>query len=305
MTNPEFSVVVPVYNSEKSLPELFQRLDATFNKMNKSYEIIFVEDGSSDKSWDIITTLKKDNSDKIIAIKLSKNFGQHNAILCGLKFIKGNYAVTIDDDLQHSPEDIEIMYKKIMECNSDVVYGIYDKNMHSLSRRIGSWYMKQSSRFSRKKIAGASFRLIKSGIVMKMVEVQHDFVYIDEILSWYTENAACITVQHSARKYDKSNYSNKKLFNHAFNISLFYTAFPLRVMTYSGFFFSILMFLTGLFFLLKKIFFKVPIGYTSLIVAILFSAGIMLMCMGILGEYLYRIYKSHTHKPTYSISKIL
>jgi glycosyltransferase involved in cell wall biosynthesis len=305
MTNPEFSVVVPVFNSEKSLPELFQRLNVTFNKMNKSFEVIFVDDGATDKSWDIITTLKKENPEKIIAVKLAKNFGQHNAILCGLKFVKGNFTITIDDDLQQNPEDIEIMFDKIIECNADVVYGIYEENKHSLSRRIGSWYMKQSSRFSRKIIAGASFRLIKSDVVIKMLEGNHDFVYIDEILSWHTENAAFVTVQHTPRKYDRSNYTHKKLLNHAYNITLFYTAFPLRLMTYGGFFFSIFMLLTGLFFLLKKFFFKVPMGYTSLIVTILFSAGIMLMCMGILGEYLFRIYKSQTRKPPYSISKIL
>jgi undecaprenyl-phosphate 4-deoxy-4-formamido-L-arabinose transferase len=138
-----------------------------------------------------------------------------------------------------------------------------------------------------------------------MVEGNHDFVYIDEILSWFTENAAFASVNHTARKYDKSNYTHKKLINHAYNITLFYTAFPLRLMTYGGFSISFLMLFTGLYYFLKKIFFKAPMGYTSLIVAILFSAGIMLMCMGILGEYLFRIYKSQTRKPPYSISKIL
>ena len=305
MTNPEFSVVVPVFNSEKSLIELFQRLNDTFIKMKKTFEIIFVEDGAIDKSWDVITELKKDYSEKIIAIKLAKNFGQHNAILCGLKYAKGNFVVTIDDDLQQSPEDIEVMYEKILESKADIAYGIYEKKMHAIGRNIGSWYMKESSILSGKVIAGGSFRLIRSDIVAKMIEGIHDFVYIDEIISWHTENAVYVLVQHSPRKYDTSNYTNKKLFNHAHNITLFYTAFPLRLMTYGGFIFSIIMFLIGAFFLLKKILFKVPIGYTSLIVAILFSAGIMLMCMGILGEYLYRIYKSQNRKPPYSISKIL
>lgn len=305
MINPDFSIVVPVFNSEKSLPELFQRLQAVFGKMNKSFEVVFVDDGSMDKSWDVITRMKNSAPVEISAIKLTKNFGQHNAILCGLKFVKGNLIVTIDDDLQHNPEDIENMYEKITATGSDVVYGIYEEQKHSMSHKIGSWYMKHSSHFSRKSIAGASFRLIRKEIVVKMTEGNHDFVYIDEILSWHTENAAFVTVQHSPRKYDTSNYTKKKLVNHAFNISLFYTAFPLRVMTYGGFFFSVLMLLTGFFFLVKKFLFKVPMGYTSIIVAILFSAGIMLMCMGILGEYLFRIYKSQTHRPPYSISKIL
>jgi polyisoprenyl-phosphate glycosyltransferase len=305
MISPEFSVVVPVFNSEKSLNELFQRLEKTFSGMNKSFEVIFVEDGGTDKSWDVIRELKEKNNDKITAIKLAKNFGQHNAILCGLKFAKAKFIVSIDDDLQQRPEDIEILFTKMNESNADVVYGIYEEKKHSASRKIGSWYMKHSSRYSRKVIAGASFRMIKSEIVKHMIDSNHDFVYIDEILSWYTENVAFVAVHHEPRKYDRSNYTHKKLISHAFNITLFYTAFPLRLMTYGGFFFSIIMVITGLFFLVKKFFFKVPMGYTSLIVTILFSAGIMLMCMGILGEYLFRIYKSQSHRPPYSISKVL
>ena len=305
MTNPDFSVVVPVFNSEKSLPELVQRLEATFAKMNKTFQLIFVEDGGSDNSWGVIKNLKEKYPDQIVGVKLVKNFGQHNAILCGFKFVKGEFTVTIDDDLQQRPEDIEILFKKSTDDNVDVVYGIYEEKRHSVSRRIGSWYMNQSSRFSSKTIAGASFRLIKSNIVEQMIEGNHDFVYIDEILSWYTENVAYTVVLHEPRKYNKSGYTNKKLINHAYNISLFYTAFPLRMMTYSGILFSVIMFLTGLFYMIKKFFFKVPMGYTSIIVAVLFSAGIILMCMGILGEYLFRIYKSQSRKPSYSIRKIL
>jgi polyisoprenyl-phosphate glycosyltransferase len=305
MTNIEFSVIVPVFNSEKSLPELFQRIDAAFIKINKYYEVIFIDDGSSDNSWDIVTELKNKYTEKITAIKLLKNFGQHNAILCGLKFVKGKYAVTIDDDLQQRPEDIEAMYEMIIASNADIVYGIYEEKKHSLSRRIGSWYMNKSSGFSRKVIAGASFRLIRSEIVLKMLEGTHDLVYIDEILSWYTENVAFTNVKHEPRKYGRSNYTRKKLLNHAFNITLFYTAFPLRLMTYGGMFSSLIFFMIGLFFLLKKFFHKVPMGYTSLIVAILFTASLILMCMGILGEYLFRIYKSQNRRPPYAISKIL
>lgn len=303
MMDIDFSVVVPVFNSEKSLPELFIRIEKIFTEMNKSFQVTFVDDGSTDDSWKILCGLKKANPDKIVAIKLSKNFGQHNAILCGFSFSRGSYVVTIDDDLQYLPEDIPALYKKMTESSADIIYGIHE-GKDNLVRKIGSWYMKQSSRFSKKTVAGAAYRLIKSDIVKKASEASHEYVYIDEILSWFTENVHFAVVRHLPRRYDRSSYTSGKLISHAFNISLFYTAFPLRLMTYGGMVASAVFALIGIFFFLKKIFFHAPMGYTSIIVTILFSAAIILMCMGILGEYMLRIYKAQTRRPPYSISKI-
>ena len=305
MTTFDFSVVVPVFNSAKSLPELFERLEKSFLEMNKTFQVIFVDDGSADESWKVLTELKSKNSEKIEAIKLSKNFGQHNAILCGFSFVKGNFTITIDDDLQYQPEDIASMYNKMTENNVDIVFGVHGEKQHNIIRKIGSWYMNQSSKFSKKVIAGASYRLINSEIVKKTVETYHEYVYIDEILSWFTEKVDFVVVQHLPRKYDRSNYTSGKLITHAFNISLFYTAFPLRLMTYGGMASSIVFALIGIFYLVKKLFLHhTPMGYTSIIVAILFSASLMLMCMGILSEYLLRIYKAQTKRPPFAISKV-
>lgn len=305
MTNPDFSIVVPVFNSEKSLPELFDRLAKTFMEMKKTFQVIFVDDRSSDNSWKVLCDLKSTHPENIIIVKLSKNFGQHNAVLCGFSFVKGEYIVTIDDDLQYRPEDITVLYEKMIESGAEIVYGIHGEKKHNIIRKIGSWYMNQSSRFSKKTIAGASYRLIKSDLVKKTTDTYHDYVYIDEILSWFTEHVNFAIVQHLPRKYDRSNYSSGKLISHAFNISLFYTAFPLRFMTYGGLTAAVIFALIGFYYILKKIFFHVPMGYTSIIVAILFSAAIMLVCMGILCEYMLRIYKAQTRKPPFSISKIL
>ncbi len=305
MMQRDFSVVVPVLNSEKSLQELFERIAKTFAAMGKTFQVIFVDDGSRDGSWKVLSNLKSEHPDKIVAIKLSKNFGQHNAILCGFGFVKGDYTVTIDDDLQYMPEDIAVLYDKMTETDADIIFGVHGDKKHNVIRKIGSWYMNQSSRFSSKTIAGASFRLIKSDIVKKTTETYHEYVYIDEILSWFTEHVDFATVNHLPRKHDHSNYTSGKLITHALNISFFYTAFPLRLMSYGGFAASIIFALIGLHYLLKKLFFHATIGYTSIIVAILFSAAIMLMCMGILGEYMLRIYKAQTKRPPFAISKIL
>lgn len=304
MTKPDFSVLVPVFNSEQSLGELYQRLESTFVEMNSTFQIIFVDDGSMDKSWDVLERLKTNHPETITIVKLSKNFGQHNAILCGFGFVKGEYVVTIDDDLQYRPEDIKVLFDQMQQSGSDIVFGVHGEKKHNVIRKIGSWYMYHSSRLSKKTIAGAAFRLIKAEVITKIVDTYHEYVYIDEILSWYTENISFAEVQHLPRKHNESNYSSRKLINHARHISLFYTAFPLRLMTYGGMLFAGIFSIAGLYYLIKKLFFQAPMGYTSVIVAILFSAAIMLMCMGILGEYLLRIYKAQTRKPPFSIRKI-
>ena len=258
MTHFDFSVVVPVFNSEKSLPELFERLHKTFEGIKKTFQVIFVDDGSEDKSWKVLNELKNIHPEIVTAVRLTKNFGQHNAILCGFGFVKSDYTITIDDDLQYRPEDITILFDRMNETGADIIFGIHNDKKHNIVRKIGARYMDQSSRLSGKAIAGASFRLIHSDIVKNTIETYHEYVYIDEILSWFTGHVDFAVIQHEPRKYDRSNYTSGKLISHAYNISLFYTAFPLRLMSYGGFTAAIVFALIGLFYFLKKIFFHAP-----------------------------------------------
>jgi glycosyltransferase involved in cell wall biosynthesis len=305
MDTPQISIVVPVYNSENSLNELFSRIDATLKTIE--YELILIDDGSKDNSWKILEELKKNNPQKITAVKLARNFGQHNAILCGLNYCKGNAIITMDDDLQHPPEEILKLIEKYNETNADVIYGIYETKHHSAMRNAGSYLVRKSSKTTSNTIGeGSSFRLIKKEIISKIKENhQQNFLFIDEIIQWYTANIFTVIVIHSPRKHGKSNYSFLKLINLYFDILINYSASPLKLMTYSGLLFSLITFCIGIRFIFRKIAYNVPLGYTSTIVSILFTASIILLCLGIIGQYIYKLYQFQQQKPPFSIQKVI
>ncbi|PIY34467.1 MAG: hypothetical protein COZ08_01735 [Bacteroidetes bacterium CG_4_10_14_3_um_filter_42_6] len=302
----DFSVVVPVFNSAGSLTELFNRLKAFFEGQKKSFEVIFVEDGGDDRSWEVLGKLKENFPDLVKAIKLDRNFGQHNATMCGFGFAKGNQIVTIDDDLQHPPEEIIKLIQKAEIEQSVITYGIYSKKQHSFARNILSKSVKTSSKlFHNGAENGSSFRLIDRKIVQKVLDHQVSFVFIDEIIYWYTDKIAFVEVNHVKREHTKSGYNPMRLFMMAANLTYFYTNIPLKIMVYSGFIISFFSFVTAIKFIIQKIFFNVPLGYTSVIVTILFSTSIIVFSLGVIGGYLSRIQTVQNKKPPYHISKVL
>lgn len=305
MKEVEFSIVVPVFNSEASLEELFNRLTEVMNGTGKVYEMIFVDDGSRDRSWEIMKTIKEANPQTFTAIRLGKNFGQHSATFCGFNFAKGNYIITIDDDLQCPPEEIPKLIQAMKEKDAELVYGIYEKKKHSFTRNLGSKYFKKLSHLFGRPKDGSSFRLISKNIIQKIIIHHQNFVFIDEILNWYTDYVGFTVVEHHKRKYKRSGYSNRKIWSLIANIMFYYTSAPLKLMVYGGMISSAFFFVLSLIFALKKILFDVPLGYTSLIVAILFSTSLILLSLGIIGEYLSRIYMVQNKKPLYSVKKVL
>ncbi len=303
---PDYSVVVPVYNSCQSLKQLYTEIAEAFSRIGKSYEVIFVDDASVDSSWEVLTELQHKHSDKIISIKLARNFGQHNATLCGMALSSSEYVITIDDDLQNSPADIIKLIDRMKETDADVVYGIFTKKHHSMVHNMGSATLKGTSRrLFQTKGAGSSFRLIKASMVKNLLNHPLDFIYLDELFNWYTSDIDFVPVQHNKRPYQQSNYTPRSLFSLLTNLVIYYTAIPLRLMVYGGIIASIISFVIGLVFIYRKIFQDVPLGFTAMIVAVLFSTSIILMSLGILGEYLSRIYNVQNRKPPYSIKTVL
>lgn len=306
METPEYSIIIPVYNSETTLEELFRRTKIIFENLGSSFEVIFVDDASQDNSWDILKAIKAANPDHITAIRLSKNFGQHNAVFCGIEHAQGSVLITIDDDLQIPPEEIPKLISVFKDKDADLVYGYFGKKKHSLLRNFGSYFIKKSSQILMHSPGeGSSFRLITSELAGNILKHNQHFMYIDELLLWYTGNIAFIEVSHQKRTSHRSGYSTWKLMKLSANIVIYYTAVPLRIMTYGGFLLSVLSFILGIRFIISKLVHDVPLGYTSLIVAILFSTSIIMLCLGLIGEYLTRIYQVQNKKPPYSIRKIL
>lgn len=303
---PEYSIIVPVYNSELTLEELFNRTNAVFTQSGLSFEVVFIDDYSQDKSWEILLNLKKQHQEKVTIIKLAKNFGQHNAVFCGLEHAKGELFITIDDDLQIPPEEIPKLIAEYKKTDADLVYGFYGKKKHSLFRNFGSYFIKKSSSILLNSPGeGSSFRLITSVLANQILKHSQHFLYIDELFLWYTGNIAFTEVAHQKRAAHRSGYSNWKLFKLSANIVIYYTAVPLKIMTIGGFTLSLLSLLIGIRFIYQKLVNDVPLGYTSLIVTILFSTSIIMLCLGLIGEYLSRIYQVQNKKPPYSIKKIL
>jgi len=306
MVNKNYSIVVPVYNSENTLRELFSRIKAEFGRINESFEVIFIEDCGSDKSWEKLCELKKENPDEIKIIKLAKNFGQHNAILCGFSHVNGKQVITIDDDLQIPPEEISKLIQARSDKSADVIYGIYSEKKHNFFRNFGSYLVQKIF----KKIFNAknnitSFRLLSGEMVERLKNHKENFVYIDGLLHWYTNDFAFINVNHEPRKAGKSGYGLMKLISLANNLLFNFTTLPLRWMIQIGFLFSVLSFLAAIVFIYRKIAYDVPIGYTSIIVILFFIFSILLLVIGVVGEYISRLYSVQNEKPQYSVKTII
>lgn len=217
------SVVIPVYNAEDSLVELYRRLVSTLETISSDFEIIMVDDYSEDNSYNQILKLyKKDN--RIKAIKLAENFGQQNAIICGFNYVKGDYVVTLDDDLQHRPEDIIELYNTIKK-GYEVVYGIPEDRDYSFYRKIGS----KLTNFlfglitpKSQEIRVSSFRIMTKGLVKKVINYKAAFAYISVIILENTVNIANIYISHNNRKHGNSNYNFLKLVRLFFKLYIYH-----------------------------------------------------------------------------------
>ncbi len=302
----DYSIVVPVYNSEQALPELLQRLRKVMEGLNKTYEIIFVEDCGPDNSWITLKKIREENPEIVKAIKLNRNFGQHSATMCGFTFAKGHRIITIDDDLQNPPEEIIKLINSFEENNSDITYGVYQKKQHNLQRNMISKSVKTANKlFMKGSGNGSSFRLLSRRVVDKLLEHNITFIFIDEVMQWYTDKISFVLVDHEKRRFNSSGYNSFKLFRLASNLAYFYTTIPLKMMVYGGMIISFLTFIMAIKFIIQKLFYDVPLGYTSVIVAILFSTSIIVFSLGVIGGYLSRIQVIQNKKPQFDIDEIL
>ena len=298
-----YSVVIPVFNSSRTLPELLARLKVVLSSLHQSFEIILVDDSSRDNSWNVLRELKKGDP-QLRIIRLSRNFGQHNAIMCGFHFCRGEYLITIDDDLQIPPEEIPKLITKAGE-GYDVVYGIYEKKRHSRMKNFGSafinWYYRKVFSVDNKI---SSFRLISRPIVQEISKYDKNFPYIDGLISWHTREVGEVVVRHAFRREGRSGYTLGKILKLAFNMITNFSAFPIRLGSLAGVVFSFLGFMLGIYFFIKAFVTNIPVtGYASLIVAITIFSGAQLLTIGIIGEYIARVHLNINRQPQYMIKE--
>ena len=239
ITSQTISVVIPVYNSEASLAELVSRLQVLLPSMTHTFEVILVNDGSSDNSWNVIQKLQKDDS-VVTAINLYKNFGQHNALLCGIRKAKYELIVTLDDDLQNPPEEIPTLLEKLGE-DYDVVYGTPEKERHGLFRDLASLITKTALKTTMGVETArhvSAFRVFRTRLREAFKHYRGAFVSIDVLLTWGTNRFAATPVIYNKRKIGKSNYTFRKLFVHALNMITGFSVLPLQVASLLGFVFA-------------------------------------------------------------------
>ncbi|MHB0976048.1 MAG: glycosyltransferase family 2 protein [Candidatus Aquicultorales bacterium] len=298
------SLVVPVYNAEHCLEELYGRLVLSLELISLPFEIIFVEDCGSDNSWLLIEELAK-RDERVKAYQLSRNFGQHAATLCGIANASGQWIVTIDDDLEQSPEDIRTLYLKAIEGYA-LVYGVYEHREHSKWRNATSAMVRGLFKLAIPSLNYdyTSFRIINGEIARSLSMFDAPFPFIDGYLSWVTNKYAVVKVQHSKRQHGKSNYTLRKLVKHTMNIFATFSELPLKVATWLGLsMFAVGLLLSG-FIVIQRILGGITVsGYTSLMASVIIFGGIQLFVLGILGEYIGRINFKTSHKPVFVISK--
>lgn len=297
------SVVVPIYNSEATLGLLISRLESVLRACTPSFQIILVNDGSEDKSWQMIQKFSKQYP-FIHGLDLMRNYGQHNALLVGIREAQYDVIVTMDDDLQHPPEEIPKLLAKLSE-GYDVVYATPQKERHGFLRDIASRVTKlalQSAMAAETARNVSAFRAFRTKVREAFTNYQSPFVSIDVLLTWGTTRFAAIPVRHDSRHDGISNYTFRKLFTHAMNMMTGFSTLPLRLASLIGFGFTlfgvgVLVYVIGRYLIEGG---SVP-GFPFLASVIAIFSGAQLFALGIIGEYLARMHFRMLERPPYVV----
>ena len=302
---PSISAVIPVFNSEDTLEELYLRLTKSLIVHSSDYEIIFINDSSGDNSSDIIYCLAKNDSN-VVCFDLAKNYGQHNALLCGIRQAKYEVIVTLDDDLQNPPEEIPNLLEKL-DQGYDVVYGYPKNEQHELFRNIASVFtkiaLKTTMGISMARHVSA-FRVFRTELRDSFSDYKGSFISIDVLLSWGTNSFSAIPVNHEKRVKGKSNYTFRKLVRHAVNMVTGFSVLPLQIASLIGLLLSLFGFVVLVYVVGRFLFQGSPVpGFPFLASIIAIFSGAQLLGIGIIGEYLARMHFRTMDKPQYFIKK--
>jgi glycosyltransferase involved in cell wall biosynthesis len=287
----DLEIVIPLYNSKGILPKLINRLSEWKNASDFSFNVIFVEDGDVISSKNILA--KAIPSFPYRFVRLSKNYGQHTATAIGLSYCEAPLIATIDDDLQHDPFELEKLIACMKETDSDLVFGTFGKKEHSFLRNLGSSVLKFI--FSYEKVdysSITSFRLMRSNVAASFKGNKKPIVFIEEYLLRNARKKSTCIVNHSKREGESSSYSFWGLLKFALKIIVFHSSFLLNFIIRFGILTAVTCFFVGCYFIYKKVVYDSNEGFSALIVSIFFSTGILLMTLGVIGEYIRKMWIS-------------
>ncbi len=301
-----YSVVVPVFNSEHTLDELYQRVRTVFETVvHEEFELILVDDSSRDNSYNVMKALRSADP-RVRIVQMAKNFGQHPALLCGFSFAKGDFIITMDDDLQHPPEEIPKMIQAIQENPEvDVIIARYQNRHHNLIRKLGTKISVYATSKMLKKdpdLEITSFRLMRRFIVEAILGMDVHLPQIGNLLVQTSNRIINVDVRHDARKYGKSGYSYRRLAHDLFYDIISNSAFPLIVVRDIGIVSFLVSIVLGLFYFIKFLCFGSAVeGWTTLVLMISGYSGLLLLSVGIVGQYLINILEETRKMPNYTI----
>jgi glycosyltransferase involved in cell wall biosynthesis len=303
----DISAIVPVYRSAPILPELHRRLTAALSSIAERYEIILVEDAGGDESWSLIEQLAEGDR-HVRGIRMSRNYGQHNALLCGIRAARYGVIVTLDDDLQNPPEEIETLVARLGE-DVDVVYGTPEHEQHGFLRNQGSRITKlalQSAMSAETARNVSAFRAFRAPLREAFAAYRGPYVSIDVLLTWGTTRFSHVRVRHEPRQAGQSNYTFRTLVTHALNMMTGFSTLPLQVASLIGFAFTLFGF--GILVLVLATYVSnggssVP-GFAFLASIIAIFSGAQLFALGVIGEYLARMHFRTMDRPTYLVQQV-
>lgn len=301
---PEVSIVIPVYRSAGTLPLLHERLKGAMQDVTSDYEIILVEDCGPDDSWDAIERIAAQDP-QVRGMRLTRNFGQHAATICGISRSRGRWVVTMDDDLEQRPEDIGKLITRARD-GYDLVYGVYPRRSHSLWRNATSGIARRLFKAAIPSLNYdyTSFRVIDGVLARNLIKFDSPFPFVDGYLSWLTNRYSSVEVSHDSRIVGSSNYNFRKLLTHTINIFVTFSDLPLRFASWIG----IGSFLVGMIWLgvivIGRLFGGITVsGFASLMAGIILFGGIQLLILGVIGEYLGRMNFKSSRKPLFLVSE--
>ena len=304
------SFVIPCYRSSQTLPGVIQEIKDTMKTLkNYEYEIVLVNDSSPDDTFCVITGLCREN-DNITGINLAKNFGQHAALMAGFHYVKGDVVVCLDDDGQTPACEVGRLLAGIEE-GADVVYAKYNHKHHSGFRNFGSHVNEVMTRImlgKPKDLYVSSYFAAKRFVVDEMIRYEYAYPYVIGLVLRTTKNIVNVEIDHRDRQAGESGYTLKKLLGLWFNGFTAFSVKPLRVATVTGTICALCGFAYGIYTIIKKIFIQpsdLVIGFSALMSVIVFMGGMLMLMLGLVGEYMGRMYVSMNNSPQYVIREIV
>jgi glycosyltransferase involved in cell wall biosynthesis len=298
-----YSVVIPVYNSEAIVAHTVSGVVDVLQREGLSYEVVLVNDGSRDRSWDVVSGLARDNA-SIIAVNLLHNYGQHNANLAGLREASGDFVITMDDDGQNPPDQLPLLIDEAM-TGRDAVFGAFEHKQAPGFRRLGSTLIAAINRriFGQPRdLRVSNFRILRRDVVERICASQTAHPYITGQALLYSANRSNVAVRHEPREAGASNYSLSRIIRLVFTILFSYSSYPLRLAALSGFVMAAISFVLGGIYLLMGIFGQTKVqGWTTIVVLLAVFNGFTIALLSMLGEYVVRTLNTVSAHETYHV----